>query len=421
MKLAVLLEGKYLADAYELENGRCAIEYDENILTLPKGELHLMTPISTTMPISEKRYTTKTVAPYLAGLLPDNQMDKNNIRRKYQVSSDLQMLYHIGLDVAGAIQFCPHDQLNQAISRPRILRKLRKKEFNDVIVALSTADRTPPIGVSMSLAGNQAKTALQLGMNGNWYWPEGAEPSTHIIKPGIGTLSNQAANEFLCMKVADLLELQAAEIAYSETENTPIIIIKRFDRYRNEDGLICRIHQEDFCQALKKYPFEKYASDGGSSAIDIINCIRKVSAKDIVNSNIRGFIDGLFFNYLIGAPDGHSKNYSLLLSQNKVIFAPLYDIASGYPYKNNGKLAYPTAAMSIGQKNRFGTVKYNALIKFADAAKLNPDEIQSRFKYLSDNLPDAISEIATKYGNVPGVKALAKEILSEVRRYTIRW
>lgn len=41
-----------------------------------------------------------------------------------------------------------------------------------------------------------------------------------------------------------------------------------------------------------------------------------------------------FFNYLVGAPDAHAKNYSVVFDARRgALFAPLYDVASGLAYE----------------------------------------------------------------------------------------
>ena len=44
------------------------------------------------------------------------------------------------------------------------------------------------------------------------------------------------------------------------------------------------------------------------------------------------FADALIWNWLIAGTDAHAKNYSLLLAEDQVRLAPLYDVASALPY-----------------------------------------------------------------------------------------
>ena len=43
----------------------------------------------------------------------------------------------------------------------------------------------------------------------------------------------------------------------------------------------------------------------------------------------------LFYNAIIGAPDAHAKNYSLVLGKGtNAALAPMYDVASGLAYES---------------------------------------------------------------------------------------
>lgn len=52
----------------------------------------------------------------------------------------------------------------------------------------------------------------------------------------------------------------------------------------------------------------------------------------VAEASVQRFADALIWNWLIGGTDAHAKNYSLLLSEDQVRLAPLYDIASALPY-----------------------------------------------------------------------------------------
>ena len=69
----------------------------------------------------------------------------------------------------------------------------------------------------ISLAGAQEKTAL-LRHEVQWLKPRGMTPTTHILKPPIGVLPNDidlslsVENEYLCLKLAAELGLEAARV-----------------------------------------------------------------------------------------------------------------------------------------------------------------------------------------------------------------
>ncbi len=67
---------------------------------------------------------------------------------------------------------------------------------------------------------------------------------------------------------------------------------------------------------------------------------------------------------MIGAPDAHAKNYSLLLGVGgRALLAKMYDVASGLCYdelRRKGRLA-----MAIWGEHRFGRVGRGAIAKYA--------------------------------------------------------
>ncbi|WP_164937065.1 HipA domain-containing protein [Bradyrhizobium vignae] len=43
------------------------------------------------------------------------------------------------------------------------------------------------------------------------------------------------------------------------------MVVTRYDREIDKDGVVKRFHQEDMCQALGVHPAVKYQSEGGPS------------------------------------------------------------------------------------------------------------------------------------------------------------
>ena len=66
----------------------------------------------------------------------------------------------------------------------------------------------------------------------------------------------------------------------------------------------------------------------------------------VADDAVRRFADALIWNWLIAGTDAHAKNYSLLLADNQVRLAPLYDIASALPYATHEKKLW--MAMNVG-------------------------------------------------------------------------
>lgn len=223
-----------------------------------------------------------------------------------------------------------------------------------------------------SLAGQQRKFALRKDGN-RWYSCEGDAATTHILKSGVRGLEHQALNEYVCMRLAALCGVRTARVFYREFAGAcgvePAIVIERYDR-KQENGVVVRLHQEDFCQVLSCLPEKKYAADGGPGVKEIIEALKHAPQPQI---NIVEFLQMLFYNYLIAGTDAHAKNYSVMLARGDVCrLAPLYDAASIAPYVDDRVWGHrpPKLAMSIGGENRVGRVTMRSLQRMVDQCGL---------------------------------------------------
>ncbi|MEX2549571.1 MAG: HipA domain-containing protein, partial [Nitriliruptoraceae bacterium] len=243
-----------------------------------------------------------------------------------------------------------------------------------------------------SLAGAQSKTALRHDTaSGRWGTPHGPEPTTHIIKPGVAGFDDLALNEHLCLAVARNVGLRAARTRVVRFEDQVAVAVERFDRHIT-DGTVRRIHQEDLCQALGVHPESKYQQDGGPSPEDIATLFDRVMPATTAEDARLRFVDALVFNWLVGATDGHAKNFGLLLSGSQVRFAPLYDITSMLPYEHDAKQL--KLAMKIGGEYRFKVISPRSWEKLADALTISPETLLERARHLAIQLPDAIADAA---------------------------
>jgi Uncharacterized protein related to capsule biosynthesis enzymes len=112
-----------------------------------------------------------------------------------------------------------------------------------------------------------------------------------------------------------------------EFSRKEVLLIKRYDRVK-ENGVLKRLHQEDFCQALGVMPEKKYEEEGGPAVADCLRLVTRYSSNPIADYN--KFVKINVFNYIIGNCDAHGKNYSLLYdrSLSRCSLAPFYDIVS---------------------------------------------------------------------------------------------
>src|SRR3546814_9933954 len=72
--------------------------------------------------------------------------------------------------------------------------------------------------------------------------------------------------EHFCMRVAAAAGLDVAPTKIGVADGVTYMLVSRYDRTvvtGREFSYVRRVHQEDFCQALGRFPREKYEKDGG--------------------------------------------------------------------------------------------------------------------------------------------------------------
>lgn len=414
--LAVLLYDKHVADLEQTHGGQHLMHYVDEPGT---------TPLSLTMPTSAGTFTQRVVEPVLEGLLPERESAREAMSRHFDVSArnPFALLAHMGLDCAGAVQFCTEDEIPDVLARSGTLIALSDE---DIEARLSTL-RTDP-GASWlaprerwSLAGAQAKFALRREGDA-WFEATGAEPTTHIVKPGVEGFRSQALNEHISLQTAQRAGLSAAHSRFEQFGSESALVVERYDRRRDEERGLVRLHQEDLCQATSTYPADKYESAGGPRAVQVVELLRTHSTLRFRQRNLDAFVDALAFNVLVAAPDAHAKNYSVLLLDDIVRLAPLYDLASGAPYDATDQTGLRTSAMAIGGRREFAQIDLERWSRFAAEADLDPEAVTRRVIGLAERIPDAMADAfaAEAERGSPEVESLRSRMLDPIARACAR-
>jgi serine/threonine-protein kinase HipA len=403
-RLVVLIDGR-LAGSVAERDGRLELTYDEKWRSDPAA-----TPLSLSMPLVEPSHDDRVVRAVMWGLLPDNEQVLERWARRYHVSArnPFALLCHVGEDCAGAVQFATPERVSALIAGEGGVEWIDETEVAHRIRALRrdpAAWHTATSG-QFSLAGAQAKTALHYdARKRRWGDPWGAVPTTHILKPAVVGFDEHDLNEHLCLETARQLGLAAAPSKVVAFGDERVIVVERYDRLSEEER-VRRIHQEDMCQALGLPPTVKYQNDGGPTPDQIIELLRRgILPPRVAAENIDRFVDALAFNWIVGGTDAHAKNYSVLLAGGQVRLAPLYDVASAFPYDDMyaPKLRM---AMRIGSEYRLEAISGRHWRRFAEANGLDPQTTLARIDDLAARTPDAL---ATAVKAAP-VRALGSEL-----------
>jgi serine/threonine-protein kinase HipA len=267
---------------------------------------------------------------------------------------------------------------------------------------------TAPLGIEeddfrISLPGAQEKTAL-LRKDGEWIRPLGMTPTTHILKTQLGVLptginlSDSVENEFLCMTFCREMDMDVAEVKIVDFEDVRALSVTRFDRRWTRDGRLIRLPQEDFCQALSVPPSQKYQMDGGPSIAD---SMRLLAGSDRPNEDRLAFFKAQVLFWLLGATDGHAKNFSIALRPGGGFgMTPLYDVLTAQKAVDDGQIRHNRMrlAMSVGDQNHY---RINELVRrhFLETAKvvgLGQDLADSAIDEILDRIGGAIERTKTQ-------------------------
>ena len=397
--LEVLLLGQSVGQLIQAD-GRLSFSYSPRWLQSPSAQ-----PLSRSLPLRPESFDDKATRPFFAGLLPEGDKRKL-VAMALQVSpqNDYALLNGIGGECAGAVTLLEPGQQPTGLPSEQYVRWL---DDGELIAILDELPRRPMLagkdGLRLSLAGAQDKLPVVF-INGHIGLPKQNTPSSHILKPAISAVEGSVYNEGFCMALAMRLKLSVASTSIRRVADRVYLLVERYDRLRQPDGSLQRLHQEDFCQALGVAPEYKYQNEGGPDLTQCFDLIRKATRPSA--PQVLRLLDYVIFNALIGNHDAHAKNFSLIYTRRGTVLAPLYDTLSTAVYAN----LTDKMAMKIGSKYKFTEVQKQHWEQFAQAAGLSPVQVKKRILTLASLLPsEAVSlrhELTTQ--------DLNHDILSEI-------
>lgn len=410
MILFVCLEGQVIG-RLEARGSRVALEYLEPWLSMPGAY-----PISQSLPLRPVPFAGAAVLNYLWGLLPDNARTLDSWGRLFQVSprNAISLLAHVGEDCAGAVQFVREERLDAVLDSSRRAEAVQWLDEAELarrirhLAADAGAVRESPAEGQFSLSGAQAKTAFFYDSARDRYGiPQGRTPTTHILKPVANDFDGFAENEHFCLELARRVGLPSARIHWRLIGDVPTLIAERYDRVALV-GRWVRIHQEDCCQALGVHPASKYENEGGPGFRDIMALLE--SADDPAADRTRLMRTACFI-YLIAATDSHAKNYSLLLTRGadrpSMRLAPLYDVASAWPYPRRIPVQKMKLAMRVGKYYRLRQIQLRHFDDLARSCRYPSEELRGLLMELTQVLPD---EAATLAATLRGLAAAGETL-----------
>jgi serine/threonine-protein kinase HipA len=408
--LRVYLNARLVGYLTKEPSGAVSFRYDQSWLDLKDA-----IPISLSLPLREDAYGGEAVIAVFENLLPDSAVLRKRVAEKVGARGvdAYSMLAKIGQDCVGALQFISGDN-----ERDKTVGITGEEVDDDAVEKILKNLARVPLGLNrnddfrISVAGAQEKTAL-LRHNGRWIKPHGTTPTTHIIKTQIGTLpggldsSNSVENEFYCLKLAEAFGFPTNTVEMITFGKTKTLVIERFDRRWLDQDKLLRLPQEDCCQALSVPPTLKYQNEGGPGIVDILKLLK---ASDTPIEDQESFLAAQIFFWLIGATDGHAKNFSVFLTAGgRFKLTPLYDILSAQPSLDAREInrKQMKLAMSVGKNRHYrmdqiqprhfiqsaekaGVAKSIAIKALKRIAERGADAFEKVLRELSDDFPEEL-------------------------------
>lgn len=326
-------------------------------------------PISLSMPLSENIYEGIAVNNFFDNLLPDNVEIRKRIQARFgtETKEAFELLSYIGVDCVGALQFSTEPQHLDIYT-------IQASPIDEKAIAiLLKCYRNAPLGMDrdsdfrISIAGAQEKTAL-LWYQNQWCRPKGVTPTSHIVKLPIGfiqhaniDLNESVENEWICLKILSAFGLPVNEASIIHFDDMKTLVVQRFDRLWSEKGdWLLRLPQEDMCQALGVSSGLKYESDGGPGIKPILDLL---AGAFNANKDREQFMRSIFLFWLLGAIDGHAKNFSISLGvAGRYSLTPLYDVISAYPIAESKQLQWQKLKMAMSLKGKTRHYLWNGIL-----------------------------------------------------------
>lgn len=413
-KTAVWYERTRVGTLIKSTDGGVAFSYDPAWLASD-----VAFPVASVLPLTQADWKGDPVIAAFDNLLPDAEgglREKIAARVGAEGKDVFSLLSALGRDCVGALQFLPLEE--EPAAQDMDYRTISEEEMVADLKNLSAA----PLALGddedfrISIAGAQEKTAY-LRIGDHWAKPRGITPTSHIFKTPMGVLpgpdeidmSDSAENELFCMTLASEIGLPVSRVRKIALPGLTALAVERFDRVW-EGETLRRLPQEDICQSLGFPSAQKYQKSGGPGIAEIMELLRE---SDAPIHDRETFFRAQIFYFLIGASDGHAKNFSLQLGRRgRFRLAPLYDILSVAPVVHAGRLQRKRyrLAMSIdgyygideivprhfeAEGKASGLPRNRALELLAEMADRLGPALERTTLGMADQVPAAVSEPIT--------------------------
>ena len=339
---------------------------------------------------------------YLQNLLPENQgLDHLIEYLSVSKQNTFALINGIGQDTSGALLFVRQCENTEAKTefRPITTPELVQRLSDPSLFALEVWDNKP----RLSVAGVQSKINV-LQLKGEFGFGSGDLCSTHIIKFEKSTQQHLVINEFVTMKLAQLIGLPTANVELHYFDQYPALVVERFDRKLINNNVVKRKHLIDACQACNLGVDKKYERNLGKQR-DVAHIRDGVSLKKLfslaqycVNPILAKLtlLNWVLFNLCVFNHDAHGKNMSFFVSKAGLEPTPFYDLVNVQMYPEFEQ----ELAMAIGDEFDPHAINAYQLMAFADDCQINNKLLMRQLHKTANSIIDQLSSALKMLGEL---------------------
>jgi len=349
-------------------------EYDEPFFAQHRSEPG---GIAIHLPYAQRRFETlgTNLHPFFAGLLPEGIRLRALIQHVKTSEDDLlSLLIAAGEDTVGDISILLEGQRTpDAKASPGLpLEQARFSELLAQTLARGGMGEPSVPGIQEKISASTISLPIQL-----------AGPRAYILKLNPKDKPRLVENEAFFMDMAKACGIEVAPTRLVRDRDGEVgLLVERFDRrWSKAERRFERIHQEDGCQILDRYPAEKYRVAVRALAAAIQETV-VAPAPDLAR-----LLRLLAFSYLIANGDLHAKNVSVLWDGKLQGFrlSPAYDLLSTLPYGDR--------RMALKLDGRDDNLGRAGLLAFAARLGVKPGAAHAAIDAVCDVAPSWLSRL----------------------------
>lgn len=339
--LDVLRDGE-LAGRIERTASGAAFTYDAAFLEAHAGDRR---GIAVHLPLRREPIEQQgaNLHPFFANLLPEGARLAALVAAVRSAKDDLlSYAAVVGADTVGDVSLVPPDAPPPDLTPTLDLSRAGELSFRELWEESTAYGRAR--GEAMTVPGVQEKISAAMISFPVRARARASAPAILKLEPP--ALPRLVANEHFFMRAARDAGLDVADTeVVRDRDGAPGLLVSRFDREVERGGRVRRIHQEDGCQLLDRFPADKYA-------LSVDDLARGLSVCETPLLEVAALIRLTAYSYVIANGDLHAKNVSVLATRSgRLAMSPAYDLLSTLPY-GDAKMALPIAGRDARLKRK---------------------------------------------------------------------